>query len=317
MHPECDGQPENLSAADGHYPQPAADGSLYLMISCGPLTLLAKSTDEALTFPVLTDGGAPRLIPLPAASIPDFNSSALQVLVDGTLAVVSKEDGRLQLRVSGDEGRSWTSPVDVTAPGLVGTRTWAVSSRGTTLGLAYLGARAGDPAFYGYVGAIRDARTLLRTRGVTVASGAVRTEPMLFGSNQLGPAVSGAGTVHGPAGIEAPFPPPFTIQLFGNDFLGSAVGPDGTPWGSFTLDCGPAPGSPGCQANGGETRGIVGRLAAASAVRQVVAPTVAAASPSTGSLPATGGLPFVGLLLAALGVTLPALRRRRTGARSS
>ena len=268
IHPECNGQPENLSAADGHYPQPGRDGSLYLMISCGSQTLLAKSTDEGLTFPVLKKGEGARTIPIPAAQTPDFNTSALQVLADGTLAVVSLESGRLTLRVSGDEGNLWTRPVDVTAPGLASVATWAVASRGARISLSYLGSRTDDPAFYGYV-AMTDPRGLLSGAGATVTSGLVRRAPMLFGRNALGPAVSGAGTVHGPLGVEAPFPPPFTIALFGNDFLGAAIGPDGTPWGSFTLDCGPTPSSPGCQANGGQTRGIVGRLVALATGRHL------------------------------------------------
>ncbi len=306
IHPECNGQPENLSAADGHYPQPTGDGRLYLMISCGPLTLLARSTDEALTFPVLRKGEGARTIPVPAAATPDFNTSALQVLADGTLAVVSHESGRLKLRVSSNEGLTWTAPVDVTAPGLASAATWAVASRGKALSLAYLGARAGDPAFYGYVGLIPDVHS-----PATLVSGLVRTKPMLFGSNALGPAVSGAGTVHGPVGVEAPFPPPFTIQLFGNDFLGAAIGPDGTPWGSFTLDCGPTPQSPGCQANGGQTRGIVGRLVAASAVAPAAVPVPRPTS-RNGGLAATGGLPLAG---AALALVLFAAATRRARAR--
>ena len=70
----------------------------------------------------------------------------------------------------------------------------------------------------------------------------------------------GAGTISGPGGTHLPFPPPFTIQLFGNDFIGAALGPDGTAYGSFTEDCGPSADSPGCLANGGQTRGLLGRL---------------------------------------------------------
>ena len=306
VHSECNGQPENLSAVDGHYPRPGPHGELYLLVSCGPLTFLAKSTDEALTFPALLRGETVRTIPIPAAQTPDFNTSALQVLDDGTLAVVSHESTRLMLRVSKDEGLTWSKPADVTAPGLSGAATWAISSRGADLALTYLGSRANDPAFYGYVAVVRRVRSLADGTGATVATGLVRRQPMLFGSNQLGPAVMGAGTVHGPLGVEAPFPPPFTISLFGNDFLGSAIAPDGSPWGSFTLDCGPTPQSPGCQANGGQTRGLIGHLVASAAIaRPVVVP------PKQGgpSLPVTGGVPLgaVGLLV----VVLLAVRRRR------
>ena len=315
VHAECNGQPENLSAVDGHYPRPGPHGELYLMISCGPLTFLAKSTDEALTFPALKRGEGPRTIPIPAAKTPDFNTSAMQVLDDGTIAVISHESERLKLRASKDEGLTWSAPVDVTAPGLVGAATWAISSRGGDLALTYLGSRPNDPAFYGYVGIVRGVHGLATGKGATVASGLVRTQPMLFGSNQLGPAVMGAGTVHGPVGVEVPFPPPFGIQVFGNDFLGSAIGPDGSPWGSFTLDCGPTPQSPGCQANGGQTRGIVGRLVAAAVTRPAVVPTPTRPKPATGGpgLPVTGGLPLgaAGLLVLVL------LAVRRVGRRSA
>ena len=312
VHPEC-GQGENLSAEDGHYPQAAPDGSLYLMISCGDLTVLAKSTDEALTFPVLRRGEGLRTVPLPPAQMPDFNTSALQVLSNGTLVVTSLEAGRLKVRVSADQGLRWSAPVDVTAPGLASAATWAVSARGTSLGLAYLGSRHGDPAFYGYVALLRDPGTLAQGRGVTVQSGLVKKTPLLFGSNALGPAVLGAGTIGGPLGIHLPFPPPFTDQVFGNDFIGSAVGPDGTPWGSFTQDCGPSPEAPGCTANGGQTRGLVGRLVATPATSAATAPVRATPRrPARGVLAATGGLPVAaaGLVLLLAGVA--AGRRRAT-----
>jgi hypothetical protein len=258
VHPECLPYGESLSAMDGHYPQPGPRGQLYLMIACGPKTFLARSTDEALTFPVLTNGEAPREVPVPAAGNPDFNSSAMQVLADGTLVVVYKEGGRLQLRVSGDEGRHWTAPYDVTAAGVAGAETWTVASRGTALALAYLAERGG--AYYAWVAKVPDPRTLLHVRRTVVLSGQVSRAPVLFGRGLVGPSPTGAGTIPGPAGTHLPFPPPFTIQLFGNDFIGAAIGPDGTAYGSFTQDCGPTPDSPGCLRNGGQTRGLLGRL---------------------------------------------------------
>jgi len=260
VHPECRPYGENLSAMDGHYPQPGPGGVLYLMISCGPHTFLARSTDEALTFPVLTNGEGPREVPVPAAPTPDFNTSALRVLDDGTLVVVSQESDRLRVRVSGDEGRHWTAPVDVTSPGVASAASWAVASRGHAVSLSYLAQHPGDSRFFGYVGLLPDPRTLLARRGTTVLSGQVVRGPLLYGSGPTGPAVMGAGTIPVAPGTDVPFPPPFDIQVFGNDFIGAAIGPDGTPWGSFTQDCGPTPDAPTCRANGGQTRGVVGRL---------------------------------------------------------
>jgi hypothetical protein len=261
VHPECGPYGESLSAIDGHYPQPGPDGSLYLMLSCGPHTFLAKSTDEALTFPVLPGREGPRTVPVTAEPYLDLNSSALQVLADGTLVVVSLEGGRLLLRASGDEGRSWTRAVDVTAPGLPGVADWAIASRGTAVALSYVAHRPGDARYFGFVAKLPDPRTVLRTGRTTVLTGQVRTAPLMYGDGQTGgPGITGAGTVPGPGGTHLPFPPPFTIQMFGNDFLGAALAPDGTPYGSFNADCGPAPDSPACLANGGQTRGILGRL---------------------------------------------------------
>lgn len=307
VHPECNGQGENLSAMDGHYPQPAPDGSLYLMVSCGPLTFLARSTDEALTFVTLKRGEGPRTVPLPAAAVPDFNSSALQVLGDGTLAVTDIESGRLRLRVSADEGKHWSPAVDVTAPGNAKAATWTVTSRGSALALAYLGQAAGKESWSAWVGVVRHPQSLLTTGGTTVVSGKVR-DVVLYGSNQLGPAVRGAGTIGGPLGTHVPFPPPFDDQTFGNDFLGVALGPDGTAWGSFTLDCGPTPDSPGCTANGGQTRGLVGRLVTVSAASEQPPAVVPPAKHGSG-LAATGlpvGLAAVGLVL----LVAAGLRRR-------
>jgi hypothetical protein len=260
VHPECLPYGENLSAMDGHYPQGGPRGSLYLMLSCGQKTFLAKSTDEALTFPVLQNGEAPREVPIPPAGTPDFNTSALQVLGDGTLVVVYQDANHLKAKVSGDEGRHWTAAYDITAPGVSTVTTWATASRGHALALAYLAERGG--AYYPWVAQLPDPRTLLHSRSTVVQSGQVQKGPALYSKGLVGPAPSGAGTIPGPGGTHLPFPPPFTIQLFGNDFIGAAIGPDGTAYGSFTQDCGPTPDSPGCLANGGQTRGLLGRLVA-------------------------------------------------------
>lgn len=259
VHPECLPYGESLSAMDGHYPQAGPRGSLYLMIACGSKTYLAKSTDEALTFPVLRNNELPREVPVPAAPTPDFNTSALRVLDDGTLVVISQESGRLKVRVSGDEGRHWTAPYDVTAPGVATTETWASAVRGRAIALSYLAPKA-DGAYYAWVAKLPDPRTLLTRRSTAVVSGQVAKRPVLYGNGLVGPSPTGAGTIPGPGGTHLPFPPPFTIQLFGNDFIGAALAPDGTPYGSFTQDCGPKPDSPGCLANGGQTRGLLGRL---------------------------------------------------------
>src|SRR5205823_10923580 len=54
-HPECAPNSETFSAGDGNYPQAGPDGSLWVMVQCGSTTYVAKSTDEAATFPILED----------------------------------------------------------------------------------------------------------------------------------------------------------------------------------------------------------------------------------------------------------------------
>ena len=263
IHPECGANGENLSAIDGSYPQAGPGGALYLMVACGPNTYLAKSTDEARTFPVLPGREGPRTVPVTADRFLNLNTSALKVLDDGTLLVVSLESDRLLLRVSGDEGRTWTAPVDLTAPGLPRVVQWAIATRGTSIALSYVAARDSSTLYYGYVASVRDPRSVLSTGRTWVTSGAIRKAPLLFGNSPTGgPGITGAGTIAGPLGTHLPFPFPFTVQFAGNDFLGAALGPDGTPYGSFNADCGPAPDSPGCLANGGQTRGVLGRLVA-------------------------------------------------------
>jgi hypothetical protein len=260
VHPECLPYGENLSAIDGYYPQAGPGGALYLMIACGQQTYLAKSTDEALTFPVLRGPEGPRTIPVTADPYLNLNTSALQVLADGTLLVVSLEDERLVLRASGNEGRTWSRPVDVTMPGLPRVVQWAVASRGTALSLAYVATRRGDARYFAHVALVPDPRSVLRGGRASVVPGQVRKEPVYFGDGPMGPGITGAGSIPGPAGTHLPFPFPFTITFAGNDFIGATLGPDGTAWGSFNADCGPAPESPGCVANGGQTRGVLGRL---------------------------------------------------------
>jgi LPXTG-motif cell wall-anchored protein len=134
--------------------------------------------------------------------------------------------------------------------------------------------------------------------------------PLLFADQ-----VKGGGTFQlpGPLNNAVPFPPPFDIQVFGNDFIGATISASGTAWGSFTQDCGPSPSSPGCMAQKGQTRGYAGHVegVAVAPRTEVPAPVVrrpAGAAP--GQLPATGP----STLLAAAGLLLLAavLLLRRT-----
>ncbi|MDP9100930.1 MAG: glycoside hydrolase [Actinomycetota bacterium] len=264
VHPECGTSGESYSAIDGSYPQPASDGSLYLMVACGGATYLARSTDEAATFPILhRASGAVVTLPLPApATASVTGSSDLRIGPDNTFYLVDQETresrNTLLLRVSRDLGRTWSRPIDLLGPGLDGVLHWAMAQRGGRIAVAYLGHRPGEKTWDGWLASVSDAATSLAIgRPLVLTTGQVndRARPLLYGDQ-----VMGAGTLGLPAGPAVPFPPPFDIQVFGNDFIGADIGPDGTVWGSFTQDCGPAPGSSGCVAQRGQTRGYAGRL---------------------------------------------------------
>jgi hypothetical protein len=323
VHPECGNAGEDYSAIDGSYPQAASDGSLYVMVSCGGATYLARSTDEAATFPVLhRPGGAAVTLPLPSVG-PGLNLglSDLRVGAGDVLYLVDQEtlEARttLMLRVSRDLGRTWSRPVDLLAPGLQSVLHWSMAVQGDQVVVAYLGHRSGVTTWDGWITSTSGVAAALATGSVPrLVSGQVNppSRPLLFGDE-----VQGGGTFQlpGPLGNQVPFPPPFDIQVFGNDFIGATITPAGEPWGSFTQDCGPSPSSAGCVAQKGQTRGWAGHLLAVSSslVRPVAAPPAAAppASVAPGQLPATGGMP----LLAALGLLLLAvvLAARRSASR--
>lgn len=298
VHPECGDAGEDYSAIDGSYPQPTSDGALYLMVACGGKTYLARSNDEALTFPVVhRPDGAAVTLPLPATG-PGLNLglSDLRIGAGNIFYLVDQEmlpaKTTLMLRVSRDLGRTWSRPVDLLAPGLASVLHWSMAVQGDQLAVAYLGHRAGAVTWDGWVMSVTGAAA----GSPRLTSGQVNDprRPLLYGDN-----VKGGGTFQlpGPLGNAIPFPPPFDIQVFGNDFIGAAITPAGVPWGSFTQDCGPSPSSPGCVAQNGQTRGWAGHLvAAAVAAPRRVASSVPAQLPRTGSAPLLAGVALLLIL---------------------
>lgn len=308
VHPECGDAGEDYSAIDGSYPQPTSDGSLYLMVACGGKTYLARSTDEAATFPVLRrQDGAPVTLPLPPVE-PGLNLglSDLRIGAGNVFYLVNQQtlEARttLLLRTSRDLGRTWSRPVDLLAPGLNAVLHWAMAVEGDQVAVAYLGHRNGVKTWDGWITTTRGAAAVLARGGSPrLSSGQVNdpARPLLYGDK-----VQGAGTFQLPAplGNKVPFPPPFDIQVFGNDFIGATITPAGVPWGSFTQDCGPTPESPGCIEQKGQTRGYAGHLesAALAGGPRPLAPPVARPVAPPGRLPATGAAPplaLAGLLL--------------------
>jgi hypothetical protein len=310
VHPECGNAGEDYSAIDGSYPQPASDGSLYLMVSCGGSTYLARSTDEAATFPVLKRAtGAPVTLPLPPVE-PGLNLglSDMRIGAGDVMYLVSQETKEsriaLMLRVSTDLGRTWSRAVDLLAPGISASLHWAMDVRGDRVAVAYLGHTAGGTTWVGWITTARGAAaTMVRGGSPRLTSAQVNPtdRPLLYGDQ-----VQGGGTFQlpGPLGNQVPFPPPFDIQEFGNDFIGAVITPAGDAWGSFTRDCGPSPQAAECVAAKGHTSGYAGHLVSVSvAPPTVVRPPVS--RPATDQLPATGAAPWLAALaVLVLGVTV-------------
>jgi hypothetical protein len=312
QHAECGSNGEIYSAIDGYYPQPAPDGSLYVMVACGGTTYLARSTDEAASFPIAhAADGQPLVLPVPPASTGAIGSPDLRIDPAGTMflmwTMVKGGMTKIVLSLSSDEGRKWTSPLDVTAPG-VAVDQWAMAESGGNVAAAYLGRKQDQPTLDAYLTETRNARDVLAGGRPVFWSARLNTQPILYGNS-----VQGSGYLTLPAGLRAPFPPPFGNQMFGNDFIGATIAPDGSAWGAFDQDCGPSPDAAGCVAQDDQTRGFAGRLlwpAASSSPTQASPP--AAASRPRGvrgrQLPATGGSgPWPMLGLVACGIALGGL----------
>jgi len=137
VHAECSTE-ESFDAGDGYYPQAGPDGSLWTIVSCGGKTFLARSTDEALTFPVVR--------PIPAID-------ELRVDSKGVFYAVTKSSTKLLLTTSRDAGRTWSKPVDLVAPARRGASVgqWAMALRGPgQVAVAYLTSHKGG----GYDGSV-------------------------------------------------------------------------------------------------------------------------------------------------------------------
>jgi hypothetical protein len=257
QHSECNGQGEVYSAIDGYYPQAAPDGSLYVMVACAGVTYLARSTDEAATFPILRGQTAPVTLPVPTPQLGDVGGTPeLRITRDGTFLLAYQVGNRLLLRLSHTRGITWSKPVDVTAPGVAAIKMWsfAASSRGDAA-FAYLGQRKGQTTWDGYLTSTRDVvRGFRAPHGPLLFSARVNpaSRPMLYGDN-----VQGSGDLDG---TPVPYPPPFNQQQFGNDFLGVAIAPDGSVWGSFNQDCGPSYDSAPCMKQHDHTAGFAASL---------------------------------------------------------
>ncbi|MCU1624890.1 MAG: putative dehydrogenase [Frankiales bacterium] len=142
VHAQCGGSEEVFNASDGDYPSAGPDGALWTLVHCGGQTYLARSTDEALTFPILRK--------VPAAD-------ELRVDSRGKLYAVSLTGTKLLLRTSRDAGRTWSTAIDLVAPARRGAAVgqWAMALRGPgQVAVAYLTGHRGG----GYDGSVTVAR---------------------------------------------------------------------------------------------------------------------------------------------------------------
>ena len=226
VHHECGTNPEVFNAGDGNYPEPAPDGSLYVTVVCGPTTFLARSTDEAATWPILRDrGGGPLTIP---------PTDELRVDEVGNLYSVHQAGPHLLLRISRDGGLDWSPPRDMAAPGVTSISEWFVAQRGSEVAASYLATTGSATGLDGYLTVTRDALT---------------ADP-LFWSATINP--PGRAMYDG------------TPAQARDDFIGTDIAPDGTPWASFFTSCAPGATNPGCAGQQGDPQAsgaVAGRLA--------------------------------------------------------
>jgi hypothetical protein len=250
QHAVCGNNGETYSAIDGNYPQATRNGELYVMVTCGGTTYLARSVDEAGTFPVMRRAGKPVVLPVGG------DNADFRIGPDDTMYLVYQSGHALMLRVSRDLGKTWSAPYDMVAPNVTGIYQWAFTSGGAgQTAVAYLGHRSGQTTWDAYVTETKNA--LAGGVGPTFFSAQVNAanRPLLYGNG-----IQGSGYIGLPKNNNIPFPPPFNNQSTGNDFIGSTIAFDGNAWGSFTQDCGPGPNSPGCRAQHDQTRGFAGYL---------------------------------------------------------
>lgn len=203
IHPECGRNEESFDFSDGNYPTVGPDGTLWTLVTCGGTSFLARSTDQGLTFPVLTDKGKPLTTP---------GLEELRIDSTGILYGAAVSGTTLLLRTSRDGGRTWSAPVDLIAPALRGAPLgqWALAVRGPgQVAVAYLTARAAG----GFNGNVTLTRNALAKRPVFTTS-----------------------TVHN--GIKPLVTSPQTAK---DDYIDLDIGPDGVAWAAFYGDCGTDP----------------------------------------------------------------------------
>jgi len=210
QRPECGGNEEQFNDGDGNYPEAAPDGSLYVMVVCGGNTFLARSTDEAATWPIVRVHGTPLTIPA---------ADELRVDASGNFYAVHKDGDRLLLSVSRDRGLTWSPPVNVVAPDATRLDQWFVAvGKPGQVAFAYL---AGDGNGPGY-----EALHTMTKDGLAGQP----TFLSAIGNDPAHPLNASTG------------------QPAKDDFIGVDLAPDGSAWGAYYADC--TPDAPECAQGG-------------------------------------------------------------------
>lgn len=169
-----------------------------MLIECNEKVFLSRSADEATTWPIVTE------IPF---SSPD---SRWEVRVDtaGNLYFAELDGSSLLLRISRDDGQTWSAPVNMTPP----------AARGTTIELWWLA--------IGYQpGQVAVSALTTREEGgfdgyIAVTHDAFDPNPVFFGQT-----------------LNPPGTPMLTDLGLPSHYVGVDFAPDGTPWAAFWSDC--------------------------------------------------------------------------------
>lgn len=231
QHRQCGTNAETFADLDPNYPEGAPDGSLYAEVTCGGVTYLARSTDEAASWPLVTSAGKPVTLPADGELRVDGKGNLYLVYLTG--------QSTLDLRVSRNGGLSWGAPLDMTPPGAAHGNVvqWAVAERGDgEVAASYLVQRGTSALYDGYL---------------SVTFDALGADPPVF----LGAALNAPSN---PLRTSAP-------ASARDDYIGVDITPGGTPWAAFAASCpGPVPGSPACAGQAGNSEAneaVAGRLA--------------------------------------------------------
>jgi len=226
QHSQCGTNGETFNASDGNYPQGAPDGSLYVLVSCGTTTFLARSVDEGQTWPVIINAdGTPRTVPA---------DGELRVDPSGNLYLVAQNGDALDLWTSSDQGQSWKGPEDMTVPGSSNVLQWFMAEAGNgEVAVSYLADAASGTGYDGFVSVTLDG---------------LSSSPSFYGTTLDDPSTP----------VYAGTPPAAR-----DDFVGVDIGPDGTPWAAFYGSCSSGDTDPACAGQSGDpeaNKAFIGHL---------------------------------------------------------